>query len=52
MHAGSTIVRNLENSNGQKKFKNGPNNVNPLSGVILSDIVATKNTKLGILIIS
>ena len=39
--------------NGHKKFKKkGPNNVNPLRGVILCDIVARKNIKLGILIMS
>jgi hypothetical protein len=34
-------------SNGHKNFKNNPNNVKPLSGVILCVIVARKNIKLG-----
>src|SRR4051812_36741768 len=38
--------------NGHKKFKIVPNNVNPSRGVILCDIVARKNIKLGILIMS
>src|SRR3954469_2430247 len=38
--------------NGHKNFKKGPNNVNPSRGVILFDIVARKNIKLGILIMS
>ena len=32
-----------------KKSKNDPNDVNPSRGVILCDIFARKNTKLGIL---
>src|SRR3954464_2175570 len=38
--------------NGHKKFKKNPNNLNPSRGVILCDIVARKNIKLGILIMS
>jgi hypothetical protein len=33
-------------SNGHKNFKNNPNNVKPLHGVILCVIVARKNIKL------
>src|SRR4051812_26737512 len=52
MHAGSSLVQNGKIQNGHKKFKKGPNNVNPSCGVILCDIVARKNTRLGILIMS
>ena len=40
-------ARHFDNNwNGHKKFKNGRNNVKPSRGVILCDIVASKNIKL------
>jgi hypothetical protein len=39
-----TILNTI--SNGHKNFKNNPNNIKPLRGIILYVIVARKNIKL------